>query len=117
MLAIRGKYKGSTLIEVIVAMIIILICAGLGMTAFTNVNKDLNITQETEASVYMNKILTDTQIEKDYTDKDFSFENVNIERRVTTYRNEKRLRIVVITAFNFQGKKTGEIKELIMIVP
>ncbi|HEX3008685.1 MAG TPA: type II secretion system protein [Bacteroidales bacterium] len=117
MLAIKKKYKASTLIEVIVAMIIVLICAGLGMTAFTNVNKDLNITQEAESVVYMNKVLTDTQIERDYTDKDFSFENVNIERRVTAYKNEKRLRIVVITAFNLQSKKTGEIKEVIMIVP
>lgn len=111
------KYKGSTLIEVLVATIIILICAGMGMTAFSNLGRDMNGNSESIADIYLNKILNDTKAENDYTDRTYEYQSIRFERTVIAYKEEKRLRILQVQAYNNQNRKIGEIRELILITP
>jgi prepilin-type N-terminal cleavage/methylation domain-containing protein len=114
---ITVKYKASTLIEVLVAMVIILVCAGLGITAFSNLHRDMNGNKQSQAEVYMAKIQNDTKIDSDFTDKDFEFAGLHFERSVLPYNKDKRIRLLRIEAFNNLDRKIGEIKELIMVTP
>lgn len=114
---LKNKYTASTLMEVLVAMVIILICAGLGMSSFANLNKDMNGNLEIQAEVYMEKVINDAKASKKYTDKVFEFEGIRVERSFKPYQQEKRLILMQVEAFNGRNKKIGEIKELILVTP
>lgn len=111
------KYKASSLIEVLVAMIIILICAGLGMTAISNLSRDMNGNVDMEGEVYLNKIVNDTKTDKDYTDKTFEFTGIRVERSILPCKKEKRLKILHIVVYNTVNRKVAEVKEIIKIEP
>ncbi len=114
---IKKRYKASTLIEVLVAMIIILICAGLGMSAFSNLNKDMNGNLEIRAEVYLDKVANNAKAGKNYTDEVFQFEGIRIEKSFMPYKKEKRLIVMDILAFNGLNQNIGEIKEVILVTP
>lgn len=111
------KYQGSTLIEVLVAMVIILICAGMGMSAFANLNKDMNGNLDIQAEINMKKIVVDAKAYKKYTDEVFQFEGIRIEKQFRPYQNEKRLILMNVSAFNNRNIKIGEFKEIILVTP
>ncbi|NJK96561.1 MAG: hypothetical protein HC905_18040 [Bacteroidales bacterium] len=113
----KKRLKASTLLEVLVAMTIIITCAGVGLMAISNLSRDLNGDIRIEGDIYLRKVMADSQFENDYADKTFEFENIKIERSVQQYQKSTRLNLVILEAYTISGKKIGTIKEVILVNP
>lgn len=107
--------KGSTLVEVLVAMVIILTCLGIAMMIFSNLSADVNDELRIIAEIRMNTIATETKRKKDFTDATLEFENIHIQRSILSYPQKKRLKILYLEAQTPFGKKIATYKEMITV--
>jgi hypothetical protein len=112
---LKKKLKGSTLVEVITAMVIILTCLGIAMTIFTNLSRDVNDELRILAEVRINTLASETKLKNDFTDVTLDEENLRIQRTILPYLQKARLRVVFIEAFIPSGKKVAEYKEIVSI--
>lgn len=112
---LKKKLKGSTLVEVIVAMVIILTCMGIAMSIFLNVSRDMNEELRILAEIRIHALATETNRAKDYTDTSVDFDNMKLQRNITSYANKAKLKQVTIAAFTLSGKKIGDYKEIVVV--
>jgi hypothetical protein len=115
MVVLKKKLKGSTLVEVIVAMVIILTCLGIALTIFTNLSRDVNDELRILAEIRINTLANETKIKNDYTDVNLEFDNLKIQRSILPYPGKARLKILYIEAFTPMDKKIAEYKEIVSI--
>jgi len=98
-------------------MTIIIACASIGMVAVSNLSRDMNSDLKMQAEIFMDKVFSDTKYEKDFSDKDYDFSGIRIERTIIEYKKQKRIRILMVEAFSITNRKIGEMKELIFVEP
>jgi hypothetical protein len=115
MVTVKKKLKGSTLVEVITAMVIILTCLGIAMTIFQNVSRDVNDELRILAEIRINTLASETKLKNDFTDIDLDFDNLKIHRSILPYPQKARLRVLLIEAFTPLGKKIAEYREIVSI--
>lgn len=113
--ALRPKLKASTMVETIVAMVIILICAGIGLSLFSDIGRDVNDELRIEAEIRINSYAVETKLKKDFTESTIETENLRLQRSFTDYIKKTRLKVLFIEAYSLAGKKVCEYKELIVI--
>jgi len=114
-MAFLKKYKGFTIIETIVALVITMVCVGVAFTIMLNVEKSGNNYKKIQAHLYLLKELNRAKEGKKYIDENIDKENVKLVKRVIQYENIEKLYQLKITAFDNEGKKIDEVKELIII--
>jgi type II secretory pathway pseudopilin PulG len=113
MARITSKLKGSTLIEVMVAMVIVIIIFGLAMMTFINIAKFSNNALKTEAYFNLQKVITETYVNKQFLDEDYEFENMVIRKSITPYPDCKDLRIILFSAYTAENKLIIEKKQVV----
>jgi hypothetical protein len=113
MVKLKKLLMASTLMEAIVAMVIIMICSGIGLTMFSNLSKDVNDDLRTEAEIRLNSIAIDTKNKRDFTDSTYETENLRIERIFQEYKLSKDIRVMIISSYNLSGRKVCDYKEII----
>lgn len=105
--------KGSTMIETIVAMVIILICSGIGLNHFTSlfhtVNDELRITTELK----IHNLAVETKEAREFSDLEIDTAGVRIIRYIEDYRLQSSLKVLRIEAHTLSGKRICEYRELI----
>jgi len=115
MAILMKKLKGSTLVEVIVSMVIILSCLGIGMAIFSNISGSVNDELRILAEIRLKTWVTETKLKNDYTEATLEFENLRMERSILPYPKKARLKILFMEAFTPSGKKLTEYKEIIVV--
>jgi hypothetical protein len=115
MSGLKRKLKGSTLMEVLVAMIIILTCVGITMMIFSNLSAGVNDELRILAEIRMNTIATETKLKNDLTEATFEFENIHIQRSILPFPQKARMKILYLEAQTLSGKKIAEYKEIITL--
>jgi type II secretory pathway pseudopilin PulG len=114
MFALNSRLRASTIIETIVAMVIILICSGVGFSLFTGIARDVNDQLRIEAEIMVNSLAAETKLKKDYSESSFETENLTLHRSVNTYLKKSSVKILLIEAYSLSGKKICEYKELVV---
>jgi hypothetical protein len=112
--ALKPRLKASTMIETIVAMVIILTCAGIGLSLFSDIARDVNDQIRIEAEIRVNSMATETKLKRDFTELSVETENLHLQRTVSEYSKESPVMILFIEAYSLSGKKVCEYKELIV---
>lgn len=108
------KVKASTMVETIVAMVIIMICAGMGLTLISNLSRDVNDELRIEAEVRVNSLAVETKIKKDFTEAEIESSNLRLQRSIKDYSRKSRVKVLLIEAYSLSGRKVCEYKELIL---
>jgi hypothetical protein len=117
MVALRTLLKGSTLLETIVAMVIITICSGIGFDLFSDISRNINDELRIEAEMRIGSLAAQTKFRKDYTNSTFEMEDMKLERTFSRYLDRKRIMILMIQAYSPGGKKICEYREIVEINP
>jgi prepilin-type N-terminal cleavage/methylation domain-containing protein len=91
MAAINTKVKGSTLIEVLVAMVIILICFSVGMAALMQLNHKQNSTIEIKASFALQNYINKTLEYKTYTNEEINQNEFSIKRTASVVDKNNKI--------------------------
>ena len=109
------KLKASTLVETIIAMLIVTIAFSLALLLMINISRSSNNSLKTKAYFLANNILVQTKAEKTYLDQEFNFGNVVIKKTVTEYENNEELFQLNVSAYDKQNHKLFEQNELVII--
>ena len=108
------KVKASTMVETIVAMVIIMICAGMGLTLISNLSRDVYDELRIEAEVRINSLAVETKLKKDFTEVEIESLNLRLHRSIKDYSRKSRVKVLLIEAYSLSGRKVCDYKELII---
>ena len=112
----RKKVKGSTLIETLVAMTVILISLVFCGLIFLNILNSGSNLETFRAHTLLNEVALKTKGEEKFIDETLSDGNIQIQKTVRPFNGVENLYLQSITASNSKGKVLAEYKEL-MFVP
>lgn len=115
MAVLKDKIKGSTLVETLVAMIIVMLAFGIGLMIYLNVIQSSGAQQKLNAQLQMNRIAIETKGKNLFVDDEYSMENLKLVKTIQSYSGESdKLKLLKIEAFDGNGKKLSERKELVI---
>lgn len=110
------KITSSTLLEVIVGLVIITLSYGILFRLIVNVNKSENVMIKTNTLLLVNEIIEETKTNLNFTDESYDFGYLLIEKKITAYEDNDKLKILHINAYNRENKIVFEKKEIISVV-
>ncbi len=114
MIKINKKIQAGTLIEVIVALIIILIVYGILTLFIQNISKQIgNNKQKIEAYFIIEKTFNETIQNNQFFDEEFVSNNITFTKSVVHYKNYKDLYDIQIVALDRNKKLLVEMNEII----
>lgn len=107
--------NASTLVETIIAMLIVTIAFSLALILMISISKNSNNSLKTKAYMLANDVLVQTKAEKSYIDQEYAFGNIVIKKTVTEYENNEELFQLNVSAYDLKNFKLVEQNELIII--
>jgi hypothetical protein len=107
--------KASTLIEVIVAMVILLIIYSMVIITFLNFSGENNISNKSRALILLENVSNTTKSTFCFIDKEFSFENIDVKQTILPYKGNDNLRTLKLEAISNSGKTILSKNEIIAI--
>lgn len=108
--------KGSTLIETLVAMIIVMLAFGLGLMIYLNVIQSSGTQQKIQAQLEMNRISLESNVQNLFTDEEYSTGSMKIVKTIhPSGAGSDQLKLMRMEAFNGSGKKIAEREELVAL--
>lgn len=107
--------KASTIIEVIIAMVILLIIYSMVIITFLNFSNENNNCNKTKAALLLENISANTKSTYRFIDDEFSFDGINIVQTIIPYKGTDNLRILKLEAFSISGKTILSKSEIISI--
>jgi hypothetical protein len=115
MVGIRSvKWKASSLIEVIVAMVVMVITFGIGMMIYHNIlNSGINL-QNIKAEMLLSKVSEETSLLKSYFDEDIIEGELLVRKKVGKYTDNASLLLVEIQVYSKDEKLLAEGNYLIL---
>lgn len=108
------RLKSSSLIEVLVSMVIIVIVFSIAMGISTNIFRLSLSFKKLKAQASLNRLLI--QLDKKpppITQKNFIFDEISINQVVTKYLNSDNLKVIHLTALDENKEKLGEVKKIV----
>jgi hypothetical protein len=108
------KVKASTLIEVVVAMVIMFITFGLGMMIYHNVLKSGINLQNIKADHLSSQIVEETIKARSYFDEEMELQDLLVKKRIGPYQNNSSLLLLEIQVFSKDAKLLAETSQLIL---
>lgn len=111
-MALRTKYKGNTLPEVLIALSITAFCSTLAVIIYLNIQKSTMPFIRIKSNDIANKYLAEAIDKKEYLDNNYTEEEYIIKR--TIKRNEKYpdCLTIKIVVFDIHQKKLNEVQSI-----
>lgn len=106
------KLHASSLIESIMATIIIVLSFGIGMLIFMNILSSEQVFAKAKADAVLHALLEETKQKKSYLTEVFEKDGLKITKSMTRYDNLEDTFILELTAFSNQ-EKLHSIQEII----
>lgn len=114
MVKLNTKIKASSLIEVIVALLIILIVYAILTFFIGNISKQLrNNNDKIEAYFIVEKTINETIQNNQFYDDEFVINDITFIKRVVKYQNYNDLYDLKISVYNKNKKLLIEMREII----
>src|ERR1700752_1768666 len=100
-----AKLKGTTIIEVLVAMSIILVCSSLATLIYLNILKSQNSSEKLRAFLHLKKVQEETIKDARYINEDWQDGEFTIKKECKPYQSNKNLVQLRITVANENKKE------------
>lgn len=112
-MVLNKKYKGNTLPEVLIAIVIISFTSALGITIYINIQENSQPFKHIKTNELAHKYLLESQQKHDYFDNSYKEEEFTVKK--TLSRSDKYPDCVVlkITVSTTADKKITEVQQLI----
>jgi Tfp pilus assembly protein PilV len=109
----RRKLPGSTLMEVVIAMVIIILVFGIAMIIYTNVTRLSLSARKVRAAAILQDLLLQANNRKDNSDRSIRVEEFRIEQKITRFQNEPGLSEIELTAFGENQEQVAQLQQII----
>lgn len=110
----KKKLKASTLAEVLVAMIIVMLSFGIALTIFVNVTGSSAIEQRTRADLIIRSLAASIIDSGNYIDAEVVVSGIKVKREILPWDRTLGLSVLKLTAFDRHGKKISEQTQIII---
>ena len=110
----RKKLKGSTLVEALVAMIIVMLALGVFTTVYVNVLKSGDRHRKLQAGLLLDKIALEAKQNRLLLDAEYKTEEFVIQKKVEVYGGAEGLLSLSLKAFDKNEKLMAVRNELIL---
>ena len=107
--------KGATLLETLVALVILAFCFSLSIMIFVSVLNTSANKKLLHATVQMNEISLQTKQSKRYLDEEIQDGELRFVKKISKRENAKDLIEMKITSYDAKGHPVAERKELILV--
>jgi len=108
----KGKLKASTLLEVIIAMVIILVIFSLAVGVYNNVLSASPSIKKQQAQAITEGMITRSINEENWNDEQTNQEGITLEKKVVPYASYPDLVVITITATT-EGKVLNQSRQVV----
>ena len=112
MAKLRGKIKASTLLEVIVAMVVILIVFVLATGIYANVMRSSPSVKQQRVKAIISGLIAESIAAGNWKDEVIAIDSMAFQKTVTPYQAYPDLRLVQVVAIE-QGKEISVVKRVV----
>lgn len=113
---INTSLQGSSIVETITALLIIVISFGAGMSIYLNIITNEQTVSKTKANIILETMMTETIKQRRYLDETVHLHGLAIERTISPFPEEENHRICALTAYHQNGQQIHSIKRVISVV-
>ena len=113
-LTVKSKVRASTILEVLISMIIILIVFTIGMMIFGNVSRLSLSAQKVKAESILEERLLNAEQSKINLDETVTVGDFQIEQEIKQYGNNSHLFLVHLIAWDNNRIKIAELQKVIL---
>lgn len=117
MARLTHKLKAGTLIESLIAMVIILICMGIATIIYANVLNSDKHRQELKAMLILNEELAETKKERTFLNQEKEMGEWRLKKSVQFYEQTENVFKLSLSVVDIAGEKIAELNELILANP
>jgi len=110
----KDKVEASTIVEVIVSMVIIVVVFGIAMMIYANVTRMSLSAQKIKAQAILQQELISTEQTKAFSNKSIDTADLHIEQSVAPFNNDTSLSVIHLTAYDLNQNKITELQKLII---
>jgi hypothetical protein len=112
-MVLKNKYKGNTLPEVLIAIVIITFTSALGVTIYINIQQNTEPFLKLKANEIANQYLVLSEETHDYFDKTFTEEEFTVKKTSTVSEYYPDCIVLKISVSNREEKKVCEIQKML----
>lgn len=110
----NAKVKASTILEVIIAMVVILVVFGIAMMIYANVTQSSLSVKKIKAEAILKEYLQNAEKADENTTQTFTADDLRIEQQVKSYDNEKKLIEIDLAAYDANQQQVAELHKVII---
>jgi len=114
---LNSRVKASTMLEVIIAMVVILVVFVIGMMIFTNVLKLSLSTKKIRAQALLGGFMLNAERAGANSNQLFTVDGFRIQQEASPYKNDSDLTTIQLTAYDQNQQKVAELKKIIIVQP
>jgi len=114
-LTIRHKLRASTILEVIVSMIIIVIAFGIAMMIFANVSRLSLSAKKLKAEAVLQEALFRAEQADGPPDQTAAAGDLTVRQQLSPFGNEPHLSVITLTAFDRNHEQVAQLKKIILV--
>jgi Tfp pilus assembly protein PilV len=110
----KATVKGSTLVEVLIAMILIIVVFGIAMMIFTNVTSSSLSVKKIRAAAVLHDAMLSAEQSKDPITQTITVDDIAIGEEVKPYNGNPALLYMHFTAYDNNQQKVAELEKVIL---
>ncbi|MES2113016.1 MAG: hypothetical protein V4577_29975 [Bacteroidota bacterium] len=106
--------KASTILEVVVSMVIIVVVFGIAMMIYSNVVRSSPSAKKLKAELILQETMIKLQQQPDSTAQSTIVDDFKIEQKIEPYNGNPALLKIGLTAFDQNQQKVAELQKVII---
>ncbi len=114
MAKLKGKLRASTLLEVIVAMVVILIVFVLATGIYANVMRVSPSVKQQQVKALISGLIEKSIAESNWNDEEIEVDSIYLLKKVLPYQDFIDLKLLQVIAIE-QNKEIGNIKRIVRV--
>jgi Tfp pilus assembly protein PilV len=113
-LILKSKLSGSSIIEVLISMVMIMVVFGIAMMIDANIIQSSLSVKKIRAQAILNQTLETDESSANNTSTTFTIDGISIEQTVKNYNNENNLTEIDLSAYDANGKELTTLRKVII---
>jgi hypothetical protein len=112
-----SRVKASSIMEVVISMVIILVVFGIAMMIYTNVSRFSLSAKKISAQALLQEILLNAEHNPGNTTRSLTTADFRVEQEVSPYPIGSNLSVIHLSAYDQNQQKVAELKKVIQNQP
>ena len=108
-----SKLKASSILEVVIAMVVIVTVFTIAMMIYGNVQRLSLSSKKIKAQAVLHELLLSAEKSSEVSKRSFVIDHIRVEEDISTYNNSTTLHIISLTAYDQNQEQIAELKEVV----